>query len=187
MKSLRFSNLFTTLVKLFMVLNEIFVNREDGLLFYRHFKKVSSILPGLYHYGKTDQPIRKAISKPDVAGCMVQWAIELSQFDIEYKPRIAIKAQALADFIAEFTLLGFDPKAEYWAMYADGSFVTRLEGVGVTVSSPEKDVFKYGVQLQFPTVNNEAEYEAILTNLRIAKALGAKNLKLNFDSKLIVR
>ena len=72
-------------------------------------------------------------------------------------------------------------------MYADGSFVTRLEGVGVTVSSPEKDVFKYGVQLQFPTVNNEAEYEAILTNLRIAKALGVKNLKLNFDSKLIVR
>ena len=136
---------------------------------------------------KTDQPIRKAISKPDVAGCMVQWAIELSQFDIEYKPRIAIKAQALADFIAEFTLLGFDPKAEYWAMYADGLFVTRLEGVGVTVSSPEKDVFKYGVQLQFPTVNNEAEYEAILTNLRIAKALGVKNLKLNFDSKLIVR
>ena len=42
-------------------------------------------------------------------------------------------------------------------MYADGSFVTRLEGVGVTVSSPEKDVFKYGVQLQFPTVNNEAK------------------------------
>ena len=72
-------------------------------------------------------------------------------------------------------------------MYAYGSFVTRLEGVGVTVSSPEKDVFKYGVQLQFPTVNNEAEYEAILTNLRIAKALGVKNLKLNFDSKLIVR
>ena len=72
-------------------------------------------------------------------------------------------------------------------MYADGSFVTRLEGVGVTVSSPEKDVFKYGVQLQFLTVNNEAEYEAILTNLRIAKALGVKNLKLNFDSKLIVR
>ena len=72
-------------------------------------------------------------------------------------------------------------------MYADGSSVTRLKGVGVTVSSPEKDVFKYGVQLQFPIANNEAEYEAILTNLRIAKALGFKNLKLKIDSKLIVR
>ena len=52
----------------------------------------------------TDQPIRKAMSKPDVARCMVQWAVELSQFDIEYRPRIAIKAQELADFITEFTL-----------------------------------------------------------------------------------
>ena len=36
---------------------------------------------------------------------MVQWAIELSQFDIKYHPKTTIKAQALADFIAEFTLL----------------------------------------------------------------------------------
>ena len=51
----------------------------------------------------TDQPIRKAMNKPEAAGRMVQWAIELSQFDVEYYPRTAIKAQALADFIAEFT------------------------------------------------------------------------------------
>ena len=36
---------------------------------------------------------------------MVQWAIELNQFDIEYCPRTAIKVQALADFIVEFTTL----------------------------------------------------------------------------------
>ena len=35
---------------------------------------------------------------------MVQWVVELSQFDIKYSPRIAIKAQALANFIAEFTI-----------------------------------------------------------------------------------
>lgn len=35
-----------------------------------------------------------------------------------------------------------------------------------------KDVLKYRVQLQFPVTNNEAEYEAILTNLKVAKALG---------------
>lgn len=43
------------------------------------------------------------MNKPKVVGRMVQWAIELSQFDIEYHPRTAIKAQALADFIIEFT------------------------------------------------------------------------------------
>ena len=52
----------------------------------------------------TNQPIRKSMNKPEAAGRMVQWAIELSQFDIEYHPRTAIEAQALADFIAKFTL-----------------------------------------------------------------------------------
>ena len=56
----------------------------------------------------TDQPIRKAMSELDVARCMVQWAVELSQFDIEYRPRTAIKAQELADFITEFTLPDLD-------------------------------------------------------------------------------
>jgi len=35
-------------------------------------------------------------------------------------------------------------------------------------------------------MNNEAEYEAILMGMRIAKALGVRNLKLNSDSKLVV-
>ena len=52
----------------------------------------------------TDQPIRKSMNKSEAAGRMVQWAIKLSQFDIEYHPRTTIKAQVLADFIVEFTL-----------------------------------------------------------------------------------
>jgi len=37
-------------------------------------------------------------------------------------------------------------------------------------------MLKYGVQLQFFATNNEAEYEAILTRLRVEKALGARNI-----------
>lgn len=50
-----------------------------------------------------DQPIKKAMSKLEIASRMVQWAIELSQFDINYRPQTAIKTQVLANFIAEFT------------------------------------------------------------------------------------
>ena len=50
-----------------------------------------------------DQPIRKTMNKIDAAGRLVQWAIELGQFNIEYWPRVAIKAQVFADFIVEFT------------------------------------------------------------------------------------
>ena len=56
----------------------------------------------------TDQPIKKSMNKLEAVERMIQWTIELSQFDIEYNPRTTIKAQALADFIAEFTFLDKD-------------------------------------------------------------------------------
>ena len=43
------------------------------------------------------------MNKLEAVGRLIQWAVELSEFDIRYQPRHAIKAQALADFIAEFT------------------------------------------------------------------------------------
>ena len=65
----------------------------------------------------TDQSIKKSINKPEAVGRMVQWEIELTQFDIKYHPRTAIKAQALVDFIAEFTFLEDDNptnKTDQW-------------------------------------------------------------------------
>ena len=44
------------------------------------------------------------MSSPEAAGRMALWAIELSEFDIRYHPRMAIKGQVVADFIAKFTL-----------------------------------------------------------------------------------
>ena len=51
---------------------------------------------------------------------------------------------------------------------------------------PEGEMLKYGVKLKFLATNNEAEYEGILTRLRITKTLRAKNLLLQSDSKLVV-
>ena len=45
---------------------------------------------------------------------------------------------------------------------------------------------KYTVILQFSAMNNEAEYEALLTGLNLAKALRAKNLIVQGDSQLII-
>lgn len=50
-----------------------------------------------------DQALRLILQKPDVLGRLLKWAIELGKFNIEFKPRLAINAQALADFIAKLT------------------------------------------------------------------------------------
>ena len=113
------------------------------------------------------------MNKLKAIGRMVQWVVELSQFDIEYNPRIAIKAQALANFIAEFTIPDEEIQDESgrWTIQTDGSSTRKKGGVGFIINIPERDVLKYVVQLQFPTTNNEAKFEAILTGLRIGRDL----------------
>ena len=51
--------------------------------------------------------------------------MELNEFNVRYRPRIEIKAQALADFIAEFTPTqdqqNGDQGAQLWVVRVDGS------------------------------------------------------------------
>ena len=68
----------------------------------------------------------------------------------------------------------------------DGSSTQKGGGASIVITSPEKDVLKYGVQLKFPVTNNEAEFKALLTGLRIARALGAENIMLKSDSQLVI-
>jgi hypothetical protein len=56
---------------------------------------------------------------------ITKWAIELSMYDIVYRPRTAIKARALSDFVVEWTETQTPPKEtklEYWTINFDESF-----------------------------------------------------------------
>jgi ribonuclease HI len=139
----------------------------------------------------TNHPLRKAMNKPDAAGRLIQWSIELSEFDIDYRPRTAIKAQALADFIAEFTSKDDEPKEDVeqtskWTANIDGSSTKSVGGIGIVLKSSEGDIIRQAVRLQYSITNNEAEYEALLTGLKMAKMLGAAELDVLSDSQLVV-
>ena len=51
----------------------------------------------------TDKSLRRVMSNPEAASRLALWVIELSEFDIQYRPRTAIKGQVVANFITEFT------------------------------------------------------------------------------------
>ena len=84
----------------------------------------------------TDHPLKKAMNKLEAVGRLIQWAVELSEFDIRYQLRHAIKAQALADFIAEFTQSYEDVEAmenKKWVVHVDGSSTQHAGGIGVVL------------------------------------------------------
>ncbi|XP_075107154.1 uncharacterized protein LOC142180123 [Nicotiana tabacum] len=51
----------------------------------------------------TTFPLRNILHKSELSDRLAKWAVEMSEFDIEHKPRTTIKSQVLADFVADFS------------------------------------------------------------------------------------
>ncbi|KAL0395968.1 UNVERIFIED_CONTAM: hypothetical protein Scaly_0045200 [Sesamum calycinum] len=117
---------------------------------------------------------------------MVKWAVELSEYGIEYHPRSAIKAQALVDFVVEMTAEEGEHKQQWWKLFVDGSSTLQGSGAGVILETPQGDKIQYALRFNFDASNNEAEYEALLAGGRLAQAAGAKYLRAYSDSQLVV-
>jgi hypothetical protein len=58
----------------------------------------------------TSLALGKILNNREATGKIAKWAIELSMYDIVYKPRTATKAQALSDFVAEWIETQTPPK-----------------------------------------------------------------------------
>ena len=63
-----------------------------------------------------------------------------------------------------------------WVIHVDGSSTLHAGGIRVVLKSPKADTLKCKVRLPYPTTNNEAEYEALLKGLKLAKSLGVESV-----------
>ncbi|GJZ14995.1 reverse transcriptase domain-containing protein [Tanacetum coccineum] len=72
-----------------------------------------------------------------------------------------------------------------WILFTDGLSCVNGSGAGLILTSPEGTEFTYALRFRFDATNNEAEYEALIAGLRIAKQMGVKNLQENVDSRLV--
>ncbi|KAI3451561.1 hypothetical protein Pfo_008226 [Paulownia fortunei] len=109
----------------------------------------------------------------------------INKYDIDYQPRVAIKAQALADFLQEMTPT--DEVLEAWLLHVDGSATISGCGAGIVLTNPEGEELEFAVRFKFKTSNNEAEYEALVRGLKMALELGVRQLSVFSDSRLVMQ
>ncbi|XP_052627003.1 uncharacterized protein LOC128133558 [Lactuca sativa] len=142
------------------------------------------------------RPIYFILLKPETLGRLAKWAIELGEHDINYRPKTSIKGHELADFLLEIPDGGNPAKEKVWVveeaptddgswtLYTDGASSREGSGAGLILTSPEGEEVTYALRFDFHTSNNEAEYEALLAGLRLAKQMGAKAVTALTDSRL---
>ncbi|XP_050211564.1 uncharacterized protein LOC126661741 [Mercurialis annua] len=107
---------------------------------------------------RTNQPLKKALHRPETSGRLVSWSVQLGEHDIRYEPRTTLKAQALADFVAEMTEKPCDLVTEEltWNLFVDRASSEQGAGVGIVLLVPNKIIIEYAVHLSFKATNNVA-------------------------------
>ncbi|XP_075649835.1 uncharacterized protein LOC142620334 [Castanea sativa] len=150
-------------------------------------------------------PIKYIFEKPALTGKISHWKMLLSEFDIVFVIRKAIKGQAIANYLADQLLndpelskslfpdedvIALEPKpssVEPWRskLYFDGATNSTGNGVGV-VSFPQGLENPCFSQANFDCTNNVTKYEACIVSLQVALEFGAYNLSIFGDSLLII-
>ncbi|KAK1421700.1 hypothetical protein QVD17_24249 [Tagetes erecta] len=153
----------------------------------RHYFETNTIVV------KTNYPIKNVLRKPELSGRMAKWAVKLSTYDIKYEPRNAIKSQALADFVADFTcdlqvqadleVQQLEETKDTWILYTDGASNVRGTGLGILLKSPQRDIIPQSIACEFQATNNEAEYEALIARLQLAQHMKIQYLQYNTGTK----
>jgi ribonuclease HI len=137
----------------------------------------------------SSQPLKDIMRNREATRRIGKWAAELNDFTIDYVHRSSIQSQALADFIADWTLGAqkeeTNKDAEAWTVFCDSSWGIFGVGAAAVIVAPSKVRTCYAARLDFSCTNNIAEYEALLLGLRKLKAMGIRRAILKTDSQVI--
>uniref|UniRef100_A0A2N9FMN2 RNase H type-1 domain-containing protein n=1 Tax=Fagus sylvatica TaxID=28930 RepID=A0A2N9FMN2_FAGSY len=147
-------------------------------------------------------PIKYIFEKPALTGKIARWQVLLSEFDILFVARKAIKGQAIADYLADYPseqlelmdsefpdedVMAVDEDNHgRWKLYFDGAANAVGSGIGAVLISPKGQQTPIAVKLGFDCTNNMTEYEACIVGLQAALEFGAYELEVFGDSLLIV-
>ena len=73
-----------------------------------------------------------------------------------------------------------------WGLYMDGSSNEGGSGADLILVSPEGHRVHCALRLSFMASNNEAEYEALIVRLKLAKEMKVESLEIYSDSQLVI-
>ena len=68
----------------------------------------------------------------------------------------------------------------------DGASSAKRAGTGIVIITPKGILLEHSIRLGFNASNNEAEYEALLAELRSVSRLEARDVEIYLDSRLVV-
>ena len=125
--------------------------------------------------------LKYLLSRATLTGHIEKWVMILSEFDIEYVDKNAIKGQVIVDQLVEEPVEDDHPMlidfldeaifnmdiANEWKLYFDCLPMINDSGAGIMFITPQGNVIPKSYWIAFNYTNNIAEYEALITRLKL--------------------
>jgi len=91
------------------------------------------------------------------------------------------------DFVAELLSKGIQPDGNnfQWVLLMDEYSNQQGSGAGVILEGPSELLIEQALRFVFKASNNQAEYEALIVGMLLAKELGTQSLLVKSDSLLV--
>ena len=83
-----------------------------------------------------------------------------------------MKTQLMVDFLVEF-VRNDTTTLNWWTLYVDGASNIKGSGVGIILEGLYNITLEQALKINFRASNNQAEYEALIADLKLARELGA--------------
>lgn len=109
--------------------------------------------------------------------------MKLLEFGLRYEPRGSVRGQHLVDFTVELPQMS---PIDEWILHVNGVSGRMGGGVGVVLEGSGGCLLEHSLVLKFKTSNNQEEYEALVAGLELARGLGARRVKCQTNSQLVV-
>jgi len=126
-----------------------------------------------------DDVVRYMLSMMIMSGRTGKWILALSEFDLRYE-------SAKADFVTQHCGVVGASEIVPWTLFFDGSTCDRGAGIGIVLISPRGKKYKFSLPIVALSINNQAEYQALIKGLELLKEVHVDTIEIFGNSMLVI-
>lgn len=113
-------------------------------------------------------------------GHVGKWMLALTEVSLHFVPAKVVKSKVLVDFLVDHPCVNIKEnlvnfvELKPWKLFFDGSCCKKGIGISILIVSPNEEPTKFLFELYYQCLNNETEYETLITGLELLLERGVK-------------
>jgi len=123
---------------------------------------------------------------PSLSGRTGKWILALKEFGLHYESAKAVKGQVMAHLVTQHCNSVGSLEVAPWTLFFDGSTCDQGAGISIVLISLRGKKYEFSLPIVATSINNQAEYQALVKGLELLREICADAIEIFGDSMLVI-